>query len=210
MGLRADKKDRLRRKILDNAIQLFKARGFDDVTIGDIIGELEISQATFFNYFPSKDAILHQAAEDIVLRYQEMLEREAQNDAPTREKIHHLLETMGKALQADRRFYRTLFTRSVLNFGNVRAERLLSEFSAAILRQGQQRGEIRTDCDPHELADSFIGTYYTIIMRWLSDDGASNPLTERLHRGAEIFFSGVARAPARPAAQPPRRTASRS
>src|SRR5262249_50724896 len=68
MGLRAEKKSKLRGKILANAIQLFKERGFDEVTIEDIVGQLEISQATFFNYFPSKDAILQQAAEDTVSR----------------------------------------------------------------------------------------------------------------------------------------------
>jgi AcrR family transcriptional regulator len=194
MGLRAERKNKLRGKILANAIQLFKERGFDEVTIDDIIGQLEISQATFFNYFPGKDAILQQAAEDTVGRYREMLEHEVRRDAPTAEKMGRLLEAMGRGIQADRRFYRTLFTRSVLNFGNVRAERILSDHSAALMREGQQRGEISTEYDAHELADIFIGTYYAIIIRWLHGDGGQS-LTERLHHGAAIFLSGVAPSP---------------
>src|SRR5262249_48247019 len=190
MGLREEKKDRLRRQLLANAIQLFKERGFEEVTIDDIIRPLEISQATFFNYFPSKDAILHQAAEDTVVRYREMLEDEIQRDAPTAEKMHRLLEAMGRGLQSDKRFYRTLFTRSAINFGNVRAEGILSDLSAAVMRQGQRRGEIGPEYDPHELADIFTGTYYAIIMRWLHGDG-SQSLVERLHRGAAVFLSGV-------------------
>ena len=191
MGLRAEKKNRLRGQILANAIQLFKERGFDEVTIDDIVRQLEISQATFFNYFPSKDAILQQAAEDTVARYREMLEEEVRRDAPTAEKITRLLAAMGEGLQADRRFYRTLFTRSVLNFGNVRMERLLFDLSAALMREGQRRGEICADYDPYELADIFVGTYYAIIMRWLHGDGMES-LVVRLHRGAAIFLSGVA------------------
>src|SRR5262245_53311709 len=95
MGLRAEKKNKLRGRIFENAIQLFKERGFDEVTIDDIVGQLEISQATFFNYFPSKDAILHQAAEDTVGRYRDMLEQEVGSDIPTSEKIRRLLEAMG-------------------------------------------------------------------------------------------------------------------
>jgi len=207
MGLRAQKKHKLRGQILANAIQLFKERGFDEVTIDDIIGQLEISQATFFNYFPSKVAILEQAAEDILLRYQEMLEGEVRRDAPTPEKMARLLEAMGRGLQSDKRFYRTLFTRSVLHFGNVRAERILSDLSAELMRQGQQRGEIRAEYDPRELGDIFIGTYYAIIMRWLhGDDGHS--LVERLQRGAAIFFSGVASAVSElTESRPPRRRA---
>jgi AcrR family transcriptional regulator len=191
MGLRAEKKNKLRERIFANAIQLFKERGFDEVTIDDIIRQLEISQATFFNYFPSKDAILHQAAEDTVGRYQDMLEHEVRSDTPTAEKIRRLLEAMGRGLETDKRFYRTLFTRSVLHFGNVRVERVLSDLSAALMREGQRRGEISAEYDPHELSDIFIGTYYAIIMRWLhgSDDQS---LVEHLHRGAAIFLSGAA------------------
>jgi len=97
---------------------------------------------------------------------------------------------MGRGLQSDKRFYRTLFTRSAINFGNVRAEGILSDLSAAVMRQGQRRGEIRPEYDPHELADIFTGTYYAIIMRWLHGDG-SQSLVERLHRGAAVFLSGV-------------------
>jgi AcrR family transcriptional regulator len=191
MGLRAEKKNKLRGQILANAIRLFKERGFDEVTIDDIIGQLEISQATFFNYFPSKNAILQQAAYDTVARYQEMLEDEVRRDAPTAEKMNRLLEAMGRGLETDKRFYRTLFTRSVLNFGDVRVERILSHLSAALMREGQRRGEISPEYDPHELADIFIGTYYAIIMRWLHGDGMQS-LVERLQRGAMIFLSGVA------------------
>ncbi len=191
MGLRAEKKNKLRGLIFENAIQLFKERGFDEVTIDDIVGQLEISQATFFNYFPSKDAILHQAAEDTVGRYRDMLEQEVGSDIPTAEKIRRLLEAMGRGLETDKRFYRTLFTRSVLHFGNVRAERVLSDLSAALMREGQRRGEIGAEYDPRELSDIFIGTYYAIIMRWLHGNDDQS-LVERLHRGAAIFLSGVA------------------
>ena len=202
MGLRAEKKNKLRAKIVANAIQLFKERGFDEVTIDDIIGQLEISQATFFIYFPSKDAILEQAADDTVGRYRDMLEQEVRRDAPTGEKIERLLEAMGRGLQTDKRFYRTLFTRSILHFGNVRAERLLSDVSAALIHEGQRRGEIGAEYDPHELADIFIGTYYAIIMRWLHGDGGQS-LTERLQRGAAIFLLGVAPAASGTADQRP-------
>src|SRR5262249_38814641 len=204
MGLRAEKKDRLRRQLLANAIQLFKERGFEEVTIDDIIRPLEISPATFFNYFPSKDVLLQQAAENALIAYRGMLENEIRQDAPTAQKVHRLLEAMGLGLQADKRFYRTLFTRSVLNFGNVRAQSILSDLSAAVMRQGQQRGEIRPECDPHELADIFTGMYYAIIMRWLHGDG-SDSLVERLHRGVAIFFSGVARPAIEIAARRPQR-----
>src|SRR5262245_65806310 len=103
MGLRAEKKNKLRGRIFENAIQLFKERGFAEVTIDDIVGRLEISQAPFSNYFPSKDAIVHQAAEDTGARYRDMLEHEVGKDFPPAAQIRRFQEAMAPALVTDTR-----------------------------------------------------------------------------------------------------------
>ncbi len=54
--------ERRRRLLRDDigrlAIDLFAARGFDEVTVDDIAEAAGISQRTFFRYFASKDAIV--------------------------------------------------------------------------------------------------------------------------------------------------------
>src|ERR1700720_1652257 len=57
-GLRERKKARLRQEIIDTAVRLFRKRGYEKTRIDDIVQALEISQPTFFRYFPSKDAVL--------------------------------------------------------------------------------------------------------------------------------------------------------
>src|SRR5277367_2308042 len=64
MGLREEKKAEQRRAILDAAIALFRRRGYDQTRVQDIIDRLRISEATFFNYFPTKDALLRDFALD--------------------------------------------------------------------------------------------------------------------------------------------------
>src|SRR5260370_13493394 len=58
LGLRERKKARLRQEIIDTAVRLFRKRGYEKTRIDDIVQSLEISQPTFFRYFPSKDAVL--------------------------------------------------------------------------------------------------------------------------------------------------------
>jgi AcrR family transcriptional regulator len=60
VGLRERKKARLRRQIIDTSIKLFRKHGYEDTRIDDIVQTLEISQPTFFRYFPSKDAVLRE------------------------------------------------------------------------------------------------------------------------------------------------------
>src|SRR5260370_7682587 len=56
LGLRERKKARLRQEIIDTAVRLFRKRGYEKTRIDDIVQALEITQPTFFLYFPTQDA----------------------------------------------------------------------------------------------------------------------------------------------------------
>ena len=63
-GLRERKKARLRQQIIDTSIRLFRKQGYEKTRVEDIVRVLEISQPTFFRYFPSKDAVLREVGND--------------------------------------------------------------------------------------------------------------------------------------------------
>src|ERR1700735_5530326 len=53
-GLRERRKAQTRQKIADTALRLFIERGFDQVTVAEVARVAEVSEATLFNYFPTK------------------------------------------------------------------------------------------------------------------------------------------------------------
>ncbi|HWG23789.1 helix-turn-helix domain-containing protein [Actinospica sp.] len=57
-GRRARKKARTRSEIADAALRLFLARGFEQVTIAEIAEAADVSVATVFNHFSSKEALV--------------------------------------------------------------------------------------------------------------------------------------------------------
>src|SRR5215472_7050937 len=59
MGLRERKKLRTRESIRDTAVRLFLARGFDRVTIAEVAREADVSEATVFNHFPTKEDLVY-------------------------------------------------------------------------------------------------------------------------------------------------------
>ena len=47
-----------RKAILEAAGELFRARGFDDVSVSDVMKEAGLTHGAFYGYFPSKEALL--------------------------------------------------------------------------------------------------------------------------------------------------------
>src|SRR5580692_11351070 len=63
LGLRERKKLRTRQLITGTAMRLFAERGFAAVPVAEIARAAEVSEATVFNYFPTKEDLVYQGME---------------------------------------------------------------------------------------------------------------------------------------------------
>ncbi|MGN6206486.1 acyl-CoA-like ligand-binding transcription factor [Humibacter sp.] len=57
-GLRERKKARTRASIQSHALRLFTQQGYEATTIDQIIDAAEVSESTFFRYFPTKESVV--------------------------------------------------------------------------------------------------------------------------------------------------------
>jgi AcrR family transcriptional regulator len=197
MGLREEKKVEQRRAILDAAIALFRKRGYEQTRVQDIIARLRISEATFFNYFPTKDALLYEFAVEDIERSTAGIRAELErHDRPVPDRVRSLMTLWVQGWASDRQFNALVVNRSRLLSGpkgELREKALRNyDLLAELFAEGQMRGEIRDDMEPLQLAEMLEGMFVITAGNWLFQWWKDNtgPLEERLMRAVNVFLDG--------------------
>jgi len=201
-GLRERKKKKLRQQIIRAAVELFNTRGYQETRVADIVAKLDISQPTFFRYFPSKDAVLRE-----ILETGSAVGRKRFN-----EHISTSVKVQSKSFESNcRDWIRGIPAWAGQNKTLVRAlwspvtddparaqkkEAKVRTLLEMMIELGQQRGEITNDMPKEQLGQMVSGMFKRIILDWVSEETPPYDLEERLNAAFSVFLRGAMTAPA--------------
>jgi AcrR family transcriptional regulator len=194
-GLRERKKARLRQQIIDTAIRLFRKRGYEKTRVDDIVRILEISQPTFFRYFPSKDAVLRDVGRLGFECIAEHLKTELSTNADTAERLRRLYHALALEAEADRPLWKAVVLSGAMDPVRSPEVRRIEGVAVSLLReilaQGQKRGEITNAFPVVHLAEFMEALYHTVVRQWTVDLTGPHKLTERVDSAVKFFLRGV-------------------
>jgi AcrR family transcriptional regulator len=195
-GLRERKKARLRQEIIDTALRLFRARGYENTRVEDIVQVLEISQPTFFRYFPTKDAVLCEVGNRGYSCITEKLKHELSSDATTADRLRRLYNEFAREVEANRWLWQAVVLSGAMDPVRSPQMREREEIAASLLReileQGQKRGEITRDFPVGHLAEFVEALYNTVVRHWVVDLPGPDKLIGRVRNAVDFFLRGVA------------------
>ncbi len=156
---------------------------------------LEISQPTFFRYFPSKDAVLREVGRRAFARQAESLRAELSTKASTAQRLRRFYESLGNVTEVGRPLWQAVILAGAMD--PVRSPELRGSEAATvsllreIIAEGQKNGEITRDFPVVHLAEFMEGLFNTVVRQWAVDLTGPHKLTERVRNAVEFFLRGA-------------------
>jgi AcrR family transcriptional regulator len=125
-GLRERKKRRTRQQISDVATSLFVVRGFDHVKVSEIAEIVGVSEKTVYNYFPTKESLVFDRADDGIAHVAAALRERQPGESPTKAMLRALSDEMDDLDELPEQLYVffPLFAEMVAATPSLRAARL--------------------------------------------------------------------------------------
>lgn len=192
-GLRERKKARLRERIESVALALYRERGYEGTTVEEICRQVEVSQPTFYNYFPSKEVIL---AEHAMRGFGEPLKELLTDPSAIQLKLRRYFKSVAEQMMRDAKLWHAIAISGAYN--PVRNPSLLKSAEVGtrvlteVLAQAQKKGELTRDFSAERLASMLEGIMLRTGIEW-GAGVASRSLEAAMQESLKFFLRGAAR-----------------
>lgn len=163
------KGEKTKRKIFVTAMKLFKEKGYDNVTVDEIVKEAEIAKGTFYIYFRTKAHIVAEVFTELDINYEKSMKK-VEFLGSSVEKVKKLLND---AIEIQRDYVG--YDLSIIGYRaqlelhieySMDEERPLYQYTAKLIREGQMRGEFNKDNTPEYYTKILIRSIRGAIYEW--------------------------------------------
>lgn len=188
------KKKETRQNIVKVAMDLFQRQGFNNTTMEQIAEEADIARKTLYNHFPVKEAI---ADEYVKVTSKGLAQKTFDN-------MQNLPDTGTRLLAALDKAYEWVeinpeitgiclgyrMKNMVLGDEDSIAETPTQSIMSAIIRQGQESGEIRRDVSVKLMVQQLNISRSVIVLNWLKDPSRFE-LRKEIAKIVDLFMYGA-------------------
>ena len=162
-------------RLAESAWKLFYEKGYENTTIEDIVDDSGTSKGSFYHYFKGKDDLLGTLSMLFDAKYEELKGvMDPASDAV--EKLiflnHELFTMIDNSISLDllsRLFSSQLTTRGEKSL--LDRNRTYFKLLWKIIKEGQEKGELRTDLSVNEIVDSYAMFERALMYDWCLCNG---------------------------------------
>jgi len=187
-GRRSRRRRELHEHIFATARTLFLKKGFEATRVEEIAAAADIVPATFFNHFPSKEAVLREMAAEVFGHFHTLVREQLGRDASTRERLIGFADTAARLVERGPELTRRVLLEVHKTVGPGQAGAELAGLEAEmsrLVRAGIERGDVRDDMEESLLAELAVSAIIGVMTRWIHD--SNYPLRERMRQAAAFL-----------------------
>lgn len=189
---REEKKRITKESISNSAIRLFSEKGYEATTVEEIAKAAGVAKGTFFNYFPSKEAVIDDY--ERLSLFSEMIEL-PNKTGPIVPMLTVALINIVHKMQYTRPLRRATLQATLSSSTNLQLhEESIAKFIellTPLFEQGQERGEFTKRLPPATLADLTVQMFIGVLTHWCLGCGDDDIMTQ-IVISFEVFFKGIA------------------
>jgi AcrR family transcriptional regulator len=178
LSRRERKKLETRQGLLEAALALFHEKGYEATTVEEITEQADVAKGTFFNYFPSKEALLDELAVWRVEQLRAALDVTESAPASPVGRIKLLLRLLRQQHAHDLQLARRALARRLCSPSSPPqgARHRLFGFLTELVQEAQACGEMRADVKAELVSDLLRLSYFRQMVAWSGHDGEEQPV----------------------------------
>jgi AcrR family transcriptional regulator len=193
LGRRERRRNETRARIYQAALELFTSKGYATTNIEEITEAADVAKGTFFNHFPSKEALVEEMTARAMSQVAAAAQRVQQESSvvPVLAMLSgHLADGPGRSGVLLRSLLGTVLSSDSLVAKFTEMAALARQQIATIMARGQQLGELRGDVTADDLARTLQQVVWGTMLLWCANP-CDDDLRERLAKAFAMFCQGA-------------------
>ena len=160
-------------QIIKESIKIIHTKGIQGLTIKNIATAINVTEAAIYRHFKSKDEIISTILDDFKFDLDKNAENVIKNKQLTAyEKLNSILNYMAGVFCDNPYIVSVIFSDEIFKNKLALYDKIIdiikqnSEYFFLIAKEGQKKGEMRSDISCEELSVIIMGSFRMIIKNW--------------------------------------------
>ena len=164
-----------RSRIIDAAWHLFYRQGYEDTTVEEIITESGTSRGSFYHYFTGKEALVATLASVFDEKYEKLMET-MDPEMDRFEQLMYLNRELFAMIESSisLELVARMYSTQLVTHGDrslMDRNRIYYKLLRQIVREGQERGELRNDIPVSEMVRVYALCERGLLYDWCLSEG---------------------------------------
>ena len=164
-------------QIIQAAMNLIASRGLKGLSMAALANRIGLVPSAIYRHFKSKNDIVDMILDIIQERLLTNIRMTCKETSEPMERLQRILKRHVKTLRENRAIPRIIFTEDIFSGSPKRKTKVYRivimylEGLNEIIRDGQKKGQIRSDMDSKTVALMFLGMIQPGVILWFLSDG---------------------------------------